>query len=73
MKIICKSGWIIVFSKGPPPPLIRRNSLWKAKQVEVWSYMNGPSKLAALISSKQFFGLNSVLKKQNVLPFAQIN
>ena len=26
-------------------------------QLEVWFYMNGPSKLAAPISSKQFFGL----------------
>ena len=25
--------------------------------IEVWFYMNGPSKLSAAISSKQFFGL----------------
>ena len=30
--------------------------------VEVWFDMNGPSKLAALISSKQFFGVQLCLK-----------
>jgi hypothetical protein len=29
----------------------------KSSLLEVWFYMNGPPKLAALISSKQFFGL----------------
>ena len=29
---------------------------WPGK-LEVWFYMNGPSELAALLSSKQFFGL----------------
>ena len=37
---------------------LRSNTLEQLyfKLVEVWSYLNGPSKLAAPISSKQFFG-----------------
>ena len=41
--------------------------------LEVWFYMNDPSKLAAPISSKQFFGLKFSFNKQNVLFFTQIN
>ena len=38
------------------------------KLLEVWFYINGPSKLAAPISSKQDLALNPVLNKQ-IIPF----
>jgi hypothetical protein len=37
--------------------ILGNNSNGITHLVEVWFYMNGPSKLAAPISCKQFFGL----------------
>ena len=49
---------------GGPPPWVESVQDFLCKLVmkphmhlEVWFYMNGPSKLAAPISSKQYFGL----------------
>ena len=41
--------------------------------LEVWFYMNGPSKLAAPISSKQFFGLQSCLKCSSLVYLLKFN
>jgi hypothetical protein len=47
--------------------LDRKNPLQVKWALESTFYMNGPSKLAASISSKPFFGLKFSLEKQNVL------
>ena len=42
-------------------------------KLEVWFYMNGPSKLHAAISSKPFFGLKFSFEYKKGILFAQIN
>ena len=46
--------------------------LREPKQLEVWFYMNGPSKLHAAISSIPFFGLKFSFNEKKSILFAQI-